>query len=55
VTPEEDLQESTSEKAQPAEPPPAEANEENLSVFEDFFENLNLDDDDTGNQEENPG
>jgi bifunctional DNase/RNase len=55
VTPEEDLQESTSEKNQATEEPPVEANEENLSVFEDFFENLNLDDEDPGDQEENPG
>jgi bifunctional DNase/RNase len=55
VTPEDDLQEAGSEEAQSAEPPPPGANEENLSVFEDFFDNLHLDDEDTGNQEENPG
>jgi hypothetical protein len=55
VSPEDDLQEAGSEEAQSAEPPPPEANEENLSVFEDFFDNLHLDDEDTGNQEENPG
>jgi bifunctional DNase/RNase len=55
VTPEEDLQESTSGETQSIAPPPIEANEENLSVFEDFFDNLHLDDEDTGNQEENPG
>lgn len=55
VTPEEDLQDSTNGEAQSIAPPPIEANEENLSVFEDFFDNLHLDDEDTGNQEENPG
>ena len=53
VTPEEDIQESTEEKGQKAETPPAEINEENLSVFKDFMENLDIDDEDKGDDENN--
>jgi bifunctional DNase/RNase len=55
VVPEEDLQESTSEGNQPAEAPPSEVNEENLSVFKDFFENLDMGDEEKGDQEGDGG
>jgi uncharacterized protein len=54
VTPEEDLQETASENQQ-SETTPSDVNEENLSVFEDFLENLNIDDEDTGDQEDDEG
>jgi bifunctional DNase/RNase len=52
VTPEEDMQETSKDKAQPTEAPASEINEENLSVFEDFIENLDIDDEDKGDQED---
>lgn len=52
VVPEEDIQESTEEPSQKAEPPASEINEENLSVFKDFLENLDIDDEDKGDQED---
>ena len=52
VIPEEDMQETTAEHGQPAEASPSEANDENLSVFEDFLENLDIDDEDKGDQED---
>lgn len=55
VTPEEDMQENDSEISQQSEPPPSEINEEDLSVFEDFLENLNIDDKDSGDQEDDEG
>jgi len=55
VTPEEDMQENDSEINQQSEPPPSEINEEDLSVFEDFLENLNIDDKDSGDQEDDEG
>jgi uncharacterized protein len=55
VTPEEDLQETASEIDQQSETNSSEVNEENLSVFEDFLENLNIDDEDTGDQEDDEG
>jgi bifunctional DNase/RNase len=55
VTPEEDIQETASDITQQPETPPSEINEENLSVFEDFLENLNIEDEDTGNQEGDEG
>jgi uncharacterized protein len=55
VTPEEDMQENDSEISQQSEPPPSEVNEEDLSVFEDFLENLNIDDEDSGDQEDGEG
>ncbi len=55
VVPEEDLQESTSEASKPAETPPADVNEENLSVFKDFFDNLDMDDEEKGDQEDDGG
>jgi bifunctional DNase/RNase len=55
VTPEEDLQETASEiNEQPTTPAP-EVNEENLSVFEDFLENLNIDDEKPDDQEDDEG
>lgn len=53
VVPEEDMQETGKEKGQPAEAPAGEINEENLSVFEDFIDNLDIDDEGKGNQEDN--
>jgi bifunctional DNase/RNase len=55
VTPEEDMQETASDVNQQTELPPSEINEENLSVFEDFLENLNIDDEDTGDQQGDEG
>jgi bifunctional DNase/RNase len=52
VVPEEDIQESTEEPGQKTEMPASEINEENLSVFEDFLENLDIDDEDKGDQED---
>jgi hypothetical protein len=55
VTPEQDLQETASDINQQSETNPSDVNEENLSVFEDFLENLNIDDEDTGDQEDDEG
>ncbi|OGO30239.1 MAG: hypothetical protein A2136_07815 [Chloroflexi bacterium RBG_16_54_11] len=55
VTPEDDMQEATAEKSQPAATPPSEVNEENLSVFKDFLENLDIDDENKGDQEDDEG
>jgi bifunctional DNase/RNase len=55
VTPEEDLQETASESDQQATTPAPEVNEENLSVFEDFLENLNIDDEKPDDQEDDEG
>lgn len=52
VTPEEDMQETAQEKGPKAEAPASEINEENLSVFKDFLENLDIDDEDKGDQED---
>ena len=52
VVPEEDLQETSKEKGQLSEAPAAEINEENLSIFEDFIDNLDIDDEDKGDQED---
>lgn len=52
VIPEEDLQESGETSEQTPETPASEINEENLSVFEDFLENLDIDDEDKGDQED---
>jgi hypothetical protein len=51
VIPEEDLKESINNKDTKIEPGASEINEENLSVFEDFLENLEIDDKDEGDQE----
>ena len=55
VTPEEDLQETASDNNLQSDTNPSDVNEENLSVFEDFLENLNIDDEDTGDQEDDEG
>jgi len=55
VIPEEDMQEGPQEKSSSAVSSPEDVNEENLSVFEDFLENLDLDDDDKGEQEGDDG
>ncbi|MGE5124062.1 MAG: bifunctional nuclease family protein [Acidobacteriaceae bacterium] len=55
VTPEEDMQEAGGEKEQQASMTPSEVNEENLSVFEDFLENLDIDDEGKGDQEDDEG
>jgi bifunctional DNase/RNase len=52
VIPEEDMQETSNEKGQITESPASDVNEENLSVFEDFIENLDIDDKDKGDQED---
>jgi bifunctional DNase/RNase len=52
VIPEEDIQETSKTKGKSAEPNPTEINEENLSVFEDFIDNLDIDDEDKGDQED---
>jgi bifunctional DNase/RNase len=53
VTPEEDMQETNQGKGQKTDAPPSEINEENLSVFKDFMENLDIDDEDKGDDEGN--
>jgi hypothetical protein len=50
ITPEEDLQEEESSKAKTAAEPEVEGGEERLSVFQDFFDKLDLED--LGNDEE---
>jgi bifunctional DNase/RNase len=55
VTPEEDMQETAKDVNQQTKTPSSEINEENLSVFEDFLENLNIDDEDTGDLEGDEG
>ncbi len=52
VVPEDDLQEAGKEKDQAASPVPSEINEANLSVFQDFIDNLDIDDEDKGDQED---
>ena len=52
VVPEQDLQEASIDKGLPAEAPASEINEANLSVFKDFIENLDIDDEDKGDQED---
>ncbi len=54
VIPEQDIQDASQgqDKEQAAETPPSEINEENLTVFKDFLENLDIDDEDKGDQEE---
>jgi hypothetical protein len=48
IVPEEDLQEEQAE----SEPEPAEEGEERLSVFEDFLEKLEMEDDESNDEEE---
>ncbi|MFZ2097607.1 MAG: bifunctional nuclease family protein [Anaerolineales bacterium] len=51
VIPEEDIQETSKEKDLLTDAPASDINEENLSVFEDFIDNLDIDDD-QGDQED---
>lgn len=55
VIPEEDMQETTQDKGGKPATPSAEINEENLSVFEDFLDNLDIDEEDKGDQEDDDG
>jgi bifunctional DNase/RNase len=55
VIPEEDMQESGGEKSEQPPAPPADINEENLSVFEDFLDNLEIDDEDKDDQDDDEG
>jgi bifunctional DNase/RNase len=55
VTPEEDMQEAANDVPKNTESPSSDINEDNLSVFEDFLENLDINDEDTGNQEGDEG
>ena len=52
VTPEEDIQEAGTESDQKTAAAPSEINEENLSVFEDFIENLDIDDENKKDDQE---
>jgi bifunctional DNase/RNase len=52
VIPEEDIQEEGQEAGQKTEPMASDINEENLSVFEDFLENLDKNDEDKDDQED---
>jgi uncharacterized protein len=51
VIPEEDLKESTNREDTKTEPVPSDIDEGDLSVFEDFLENLEIDDEDEGDQD----
>jgi bifunctional DNase/RNase len=55
VIPEEDMQESGGEKSEQPPAPLADINEENLSVFEDFLDNLEIDDEDKDDQDDDEG
>lgn len=52
ITPEEDLREKAAQKPEKALEPTTDDSEERLSVFEDFFEKLDLDDMDKGDEED---
>jgi len=52
VIPEEDIQETGKEKGLLSDEPVGEVSEENLSIFEDFIENLDIDDDKGDEQED---
>ena len=54
VIPEEDMQESGKEKGLLSDEPATEVNEENFSVFEDFIDNLDIDDDKGDQEEDDP-
>jgi uncharacterized protein len=51
VIPEEDLKESTNREDTKTELVPSDIDEGDLSVFEDFLENLEIDDEDEGDQD----
>jgi hypothetical protein len=55
VTPEEDMQEASPAAAKQVEAPPAEINEDNLSVFKDFLENLDTGDDESDLKDDDGG
>lgn len=55
VIPEEDMQGSAPELEKPSQPAPSEINEDNLSVFKDFLSNLDIGDEDAGDQEDDEG
>ncbi len=52
VIPEEDMQETGKATGQLTEPAPSEINEANLTVFEDFIDNLDIDEEDKGDEED---
>jgi hypothetical protein len=52
VIPEEDLHEAASSTEGQSKIPSPEVNEDDLSVFEDFLENLDVDDEATGHQDD---
>ncbi len=52
VIPEEDMQETSKATGQLTEPAPSEINEANLTVFEDFIDNLDIDEEDKGDEED---
>src|SRR5512139_2055254 len=55
VIPEDDMQEATPGTTPPIEAPSSEINEENLSVFNDFLKNLDMDGEDADDQEDDEG
>lgn len=55
VVPEEDMQEAGGDTGKPVQPASPEINDDNLSVFKDFLSNLDIDDEDPGDQEDKPG
>jgi bifunctional DNase/RNase len=52
VTPEQDLQDETQAKGGEGGPPEMEAGEDRLSVFEDFLDKLDIDESESGDQDE---
>jgi uncharacterized protein len=52
ITPEEDLREKPTQKPEKTSEPEAESGEERLSIFEDFFEKLDMDDLEKGDGED---
>lgn len=55
VTPEEDMQEGSPATARQADAPQPEVNEDDLSVFKDFLENLDTGDEDTDSTGDDEG
>jgi bifunctional DNase/RNase len=54
VIPEEDIQETSKEQGLLTDAPAPDINEENLSVFEDFIDNLDIDDDKGDQEDDDP-
>jgi bifunctional DNase/RNase len=54
VIPEEDIQETSKEKDLLTDTQASDINEENLSVFEDFIDNLDIDDDQGDQEDDDP-